>query len=226
MRVQHPKGAYSLPLYERRHRPIAASQKNGTALKLEGRCLRLWRSDKPTERDRLNPSARSGLTAHYLAQREALARFLRARTGSSAEIEDLLQDIYLRVAATDDSVEIHNPVAYLYRLASNLLVDRARSRRDAAARDAAWRRLNQVPGQMEDIADAPSAEDVVAGRQRLDALLKALATLPPKTQRIFRMHKFDGLGYAAVAEEMQISRSSVEKHMMEALRVLAGRVGR
>ena len=169
----------------------------------------------------MTPSAGSGLIDHYLAQRDALARFLRARTGSGAEIEDLLQDIYLRVAAADPGVEIHNPVAYLYRLASNLLLDRARSNRGAAARDAAWRRVNHVPGPVEDIADVPSAEDVVAGRQRLDALLQALSTLPPKTQEVFRMHKFQGLGYAAVAENMQISRSSVEKHMMDALRVLA-----
>lgn len=162
----------------------------------------------------------SALIDHYLQQREALARFLRARLGPGADVEDLLQDVYLRVAAADADAEIQNPRAYLYRLASNLLLDRARSRRQSVARDDAWRQVHHVAGTAEDVADVPSAEDVVAGRQRLAVLLEALETLPPKTQRVFRMHKFEGLGYAAVAEQLEISRSSVEKHMMDALRVL------
>jgi RNA polymerase sigma-70 factor (ECF subfamily) len=35
------------------------------------------------------------------------------------------------------------------------------------------------------------------------------------------MHKFDGLSYAEVAAKFGISRSSVEKHMMQALRALS-----
>lgn len=171
----------------------------------------------PTE---LTAEPGSVLIDHYLRQRDALARFLRARLGPGADVEDLLQDVYLRVVTADADADIQNPRAYLYRLASNLLLDRARSRRQAAARDDAWRQVNHVVGAAEDVADLPSAEDVVAGRQRLAALLETLKTLPPKTQRVFRMHKFEGLGYAAVAAELEISRSSVEKHMMDALRVL------
>ena len=57
-------------------------------------------------------------------------------------------------------------------------------------------------------------------------LMTALATLPQKTQAIFRMHKFDGQSYAEVAAQLSISRSSVEKHMMDALRLLSARVQR
>ncbi len=76
----------------------------------------------------------------------------------------------------------------------------------------------------DDIDDAPSAEAVVAGRQRLQTLMTALDQLPEKTRTIFRLHKFEGLSYAEVAEKQGISRSSVEKHMMDALRILAARM--
>lgn len=169
----------------------------------------------------LTAAPASALIDQYLGQRDALARFLRARMGPGVDVEDLLQDVYLRVAAAGDGADIQNPRAYLYRLASNLLLDRVRSQRQTAARDDAWRQVHHVAGPAEDIADTPSAEDVLAGRQRLAALLEALDTLPPKTQRVFRMHKFEGLSYAETAERLGISRSGVEKHMMDALRVLA-----
>lgn len=171
------------------------------------------------------PTAHS-LTDVYFEQRDALARFLRARLGGAPDVEDLLQDLYLKVSAVSPEIEIRDARAFLYRLASNLLLDRRRSALRGAARDGAWRMTSHVVGAYEDIDDAPSAEAVVASRERLSALIAALETLPRKTATIFRMHKFDGLSYAEVAARLGISRSSVEKHMMDALRILAARAPR
>jgi RNA polymerase sigma-70 factor (ECF subfamily) len=71
------------------------------------------------------------------------------------------------------------------------------------------------------VADSPSAETAAMDRQTLRTLLNTLDTLPERTRSIFRMHKFDGLSYAEVAAKFGISRSSVEKHMMQALRALS-----
>lgn len=166
------------------------------------------------------------LIAAYLEQRDALGRFFRARLGVQGDVEDLLQDLYLKVSAIEPGHEVRDPRAYLYRLASNLMMDRWRSARRTAARDGAWRQVAHRIGVTEDMDDAPSAEAVVASRERLAALMAALPSLPEKTQRVFRMHKFEGVSYADVASTLGISRSSVEKHMMEALRVLTAKVPR
>ncbi len=171
------------------------------------------------------PAAQDLITA-YFEQRDALGRFFKARLGSPDDVEDLLQDLYLKVSTLDANRDVRDHRAYLYRLASNLMMDRWRSGRRSAVRDGAWRQLAHTSGVSEDIDDAPSAEAVVAGRERLAALLAALERLPDKTQRIFRMHKFDGLSYAEVATTLDISRSSVEKHMMDALRFLTAKVAR
>lgn len=165
------------------------------------------------------------LIAAYLEQREDLARFFQARlAGKSGDVDDLLQDLYLKLSGLDPQTRIDNPRAFLFRLASNLLMDRWRSGRRSAERDSEWRRSNHVVGPVEDVDDAPSAEAVVVGRERLARLVAALSGLPPKTQTVFRLHKFDGVGYAEIATRLGISRSSVEKHMMDALRVLARKV--
>lgn len=165
------------------------------------------------------------LIAAYLEQREDLARFCRARLGgASSDVDDLLQDLYLKVSAMPADTQIDHPRAFLFRLISNLMLDRWRSGQRAAARDSAWRQINHATGALEDVDDAPSAEAVVAGRERLSRLVAALADLPTKTQTIFRLHKFDGVSYGDIALRLDISRSSVEKHIMDALRVLARKV--
>ena len=159
----------------------------------------------------------------YLQMRADLSRFVAARLGTQGDVEDVLQELYLKASRTPAGGDIRDPRAYLYRLASNLMMDRWRSTRRAAARDGAWRIAFHGADVNGGVDEAPSAEAAVDARQRLQALVRALDDLPEKTRAVFRLHKFDGLSYAEVAEREGMSRSSVEKHMMQALRVLAER---
>ena len=158
----------------------------------------------------------------YLARRPDLKRFFIAMLGPRAsEADDLLQDLFLKVSAGEHPDEITNPGGYLYRLASNLMTDRIRQQRRALQRDSDWRRSHHLTSPAEDVADLPAADAAVAARQRLKALMTAVDLLPPQTQRVFRMHKFDGLSYGETAAKLGISRSAVEKHMTIALRRLS-----
>jgi RNA polymerase sigma-70 factor (ECF subfamily) len=170
------------------------------------------------------PDARAQLEAAYLERRADLLRFFTMRLKSAAAAEDLVQEIYLRAAAADPKADVRNPLAYLYRLGSNLMLDRLRGERRAAARDHEWRDSHRTVMGGEDVAEEPSADAAVAARQRLAAILKVLEELPPMTQRVFRMHKFDGLSHAEVAQALGVSRSAVEKHVMLVLRTLAERL--
>lgn len=67
-------------------------------------------------------------------------------------------------------------------------------------------------------------EAIVIDRDRLERIVRVVQKLPARTQSIFRLHKFDGVSHAEVAARLGISRSSVEKHMMDALRILAARM--
>ena len=54
-------------------------------------------------------------------------------------------------------------------------------------------------------------------RERLRIFAQALAALPNKTRRIFILHRIDGLTYRDVADRMELSESSVQKHLARAL---------
>ena len=162
----------------------------------------------------------------YVARRDDMRRFFRARLGADDEVEDLVQELYFKVQAAGVAEPIHNPPAYLYRLASNLMLDRLRQRRSAVARDADWRKANQATVGGEDVVDTPDAEAAVIARERLRKVVAALETLAPLTRRVMQLHRFDGLSQGETAERLGISKSAVEKHVSLALGHLAARVGR
>ena len=167
---------------------------------------------------------RSSLIGLYLQRRADLVRFFTVRLRSASAAEDLVQDIYVRLSGLDQPGEIQNPMAYLYRLGSNLMLDRLRGERRTAHRDGAWLDSQTTRVGVHEVSAEPSAEAAVAARQRLAALTDALAELGPQTQRVFRMHKFEGLSHPEVAAALGISRSAVEKHMMAALKHLLARL--
>ena len=155
----------------------------------------------------------------YFEKRANLVRFLTARTGSHASAEDLLQDLYVKLA-TQHELDAQNPTALLYRMATNLMLDRARGERRGALRDTAWRAANTVRIGDEDIAQEPSAEEAAASRQRLRQLVAAVDELPPQMGRAFRLHKLEGLSHAQTAQAMGVSVKAVEKHISAAIKTL------
>ena len=178
-------------------------------------------SDAPPEPNESDP-----LVAAYLSRRANLVRFFAARTGSQAAAEDLAQELYLKLVGRPDQGEADNPTAFIYRIATNLMLDRARGESRAAARDGAWSRDARTRLGAEEVADEPPADEALASRQRLAQLVEAVAELPPQMQRAFRLHKLDGLSHAQTANAMGISVKSVEKHISAALKALTARLGR
>lgn len=171
----------------------------------------------------MTDSAPSPLVGAYLQKRADLLRYFTMRLNSEAAAEDIVQDIYLRIVSANVGV-VDNPSAYLYRLGTNLMLDRLKQQRRSALRDDAWHDTRHVRVGGEDMANDPSAEDAVAARQRLQRIMTAIEDLTPQCRRAFRLHKFDGLSHAETAAAMGISRSAVEKHVSTALRLLLARL--
>lgn len=169
------------------------------------------------------PSEISALVQLYLEHRIKLIRFFIARTGSEAEAQDLVQEMYLKIANIDSNGVI-NPLGYLYQLGSNLWIDRHRSKLRSARRDDDYHEAHRVGIAAEDICDTPSAEDIVDSRQRLRLILVAIKHLPPQCRRVFELHKIEGFSHAQVAKMLGLSRSSVEKHVIAAYKILTRRL--
>ncbi len=172
----------------------------------------------------MDDSSAKPLLAAYLRKRADLVRYFALRLKSAALAEDVVQDIYVRIASADTG-QVANPSAYLYRLGANLMLDRLKQRRRAEARDEAWQEGFLVRMGGEAVAEDPPADAAFAARQRLRRLVSALDDLPPQRRRAFELHKLQGLSHAETAAEMGISRSAVEKHIIAALQQLVALIG-
>lgn len=159
--------------------------------------------------------------AGFLAHRPALARFLTARLGSAADAEDCLQDLYLKLRGSEPMGAPDAPLAYLYRAAASVALDRIRSRGRTAKRDADWTDSQTVMAGDEAVAEAVPADEALISRERFQRLADAVAALPAQARRVFTRLKLDGLSHAEVAAEFGISKSAVEKNIATAMRHLS-----
>jgi RNA polymerase sigma-70 factor (ECF subfamily) len=162
-------------------------------------------------------SSNPTLEQAYLAHRPRLLRFLAAR-GAGDSAEDLLQELWLRLAGAADS-EAAAGLGYMMRVADRLMIDRYRSRRQEALREQAWSDIQ--PGLVEDIAPAPDAERSMAARQSFEQVERALAALGERPAAIFRRHRIDGVPQRDIAIEFAVSLSTVESDLRRAYRALA-----
>ena len=167
------------------------------------------------------PAPQAGLAALFEQHRRELARFLSARCDDPQQGEELMQELWIKLAGATPG-PIANGRAYLFRMANNLMLDTLRARRRAMARDHGWLR-NDAGGDMPSEVrpdPAPSAVDSIIADQERAVLHRAIADLPPGAARALRLHRFEELGQAEVAQVMGISRSGVEKHLATAMRHL------
>jgi RNA polymerase sigma factor (sigma-70 family) len=155
---------------------------------------------------------KGGLEAVFLENRMTLLRFLRAR-GAGDAAEDCLQEMWIKASA-GASGPIAEPLAYLYRAANNVMLDRRRAEMRATRRDTAW-------SEAADDNAPPESEARLIARERLAAVEAALAELGARTNTIFRRYRLDGVSQRDIAAEFGISLSAVEKHLQKAYRALA-----
>lgn len=157
-----------------------------------------------------------GLSAVFAANRRALHRFLIARRAGAEEADDILQELFLKIGKLTPG-PIADPLAYLYRIADNLLLDLRRSQNRRNVRERAW--VDARHGSSE-LDDQPSAEERLIARERLQLVQKALSHLPERTMFVLRRFRLDGVGQRQIAADLGISVSAVEKHLQRAYQVL------
>jgi len=143
--------------------------------------------------------------------REEFARiesFLARSVGRDAA-PDLAQEVFARACASPAFAAAANPAGFLRRIATNLLIDHIRRCR---ASGGIWQYCENVDGRCE-----AQQEHALLGEDLDFILTRALGELPGRTRHIFRLNRFEQKSYREIREELGISLSAVDYHMMKAL---------
>jgi RNA polymerase sigma-70 factor (ECF subfamily) len=156
------------------------------------------------------PRSRAELVERLFREHnEALVRFLLPRLRSYQEAREVAQEAYVRLLSLDEPGAVSYLRAFLFKTAANLAVDRRR-------RDEVHARATELP-LFHDFVDVRTPERRVAGEQAMQRLQRLIAAMPPKCRRAFVLHQFDGLDFASIAREMNISERMVRKYVVRAL---------
>ena len=144
---------------------------------------------------------------------------------------DAVQDAMLQLARAyaDRPEEEWKPL--FYRILENRIRDMQR-RRTVRGRVISWlpfRGNDDDEDEQDPIAQAPSNDPQPARKleiaETMEALEKALGTLPRRQQQVFMLRTLEGLDVAETATAMGCSEGSVKTHYFRALQSLRAQLG-
>ena len=147
----------------------------------------------------------------FAEESAALAEFVRKEVRGSSEVDDIVQDSWLRTIQAQRKGPIQNLRAYLRQIARNLVRDRAR-------------RVSlgiEVSLPDEQIAAIPSGQSSIEAqlisRDELARIERVIAALPARPREVFRLARLEGLSFAEIGRRLGLSRQTVHEHMIRAL---------
>lgn len=172
-----------------------------------------------------SPSSHAELFARLDRRfRSPLLAYFGRRVKSAAEAQDLTQDVFERLLRSLENRPIVNAEALVFRIAVNLLRDRARRAHAHGVEEPI------PPEAIAEFADVLtvelSPERVVLGESALQEALSALGELGERTRAMFYLYRFEHLKVREIADMYGISPSGVEKQLEKALLHLAQRLYR
>ena len=125
--------------------------------------------------------------------------------------EDVVQNVFLKFYESEGLKRTESPAAYLRRavVTRTLNALRDRKRLQFVGDEALTSAVEHLPSDQ-----APDIADIKA------KLHKAIEQLPDRARVILVLHRFEGLSYKEIANELDIAPKTVENQLARALKLL------
>jgi len=141
-----------------------------------------------------------------------LRRYLFRRLGGPREVDDLAQEVYIKLLRIGAELQIHRPLALVYTVAARVLADH----RTVATQERTQPSLDDG----NDDEESHRVSDALCGRleeslgiqQHID---RALAQISPRHASVLLMIKRDSMSCEDVAIKMGLSVHTVHKYLQE-----------
>jgi len=152
---------------------------------------------------------------HYSAD---LHRFLARRMHRPQDIEDLVQEVYIRLLKVEDDGLIRNPRNYILTTAAHVLSD-------FVAKEQRAQKFVVIDSEVvetvaENPSDIPSSDQIATRLSTQRQLNTALAKLPPLHQAVLLMFYREGYKYEEIARRLKVSVDQVERYLARAKKEL------
>jgi RNA polymerase sigma factor (sigma-70 family) len=140
---------------------------------------------------------------------------MRHKTASSAKIDEIAQEVFLRLLRCSRTELIDFPQAYLSKIAANVSAERATPSNRSVRHNSTW---------LTDLADALSPQ-IQVEREAADAELElAVKALPTRCREILRQHFAEGVCHEDIARRLSLPRGVIERDLARAYAALRTRM--
>jgi len=126
------------------------------------------------------------------------------------EIEDIVQETYVRACQAEHRHEIKAPRSFLYKTARNLALDhvkRAETRLTVSGEDTGTAAVGEYHRLDDETFNQVSADE------EFSLFCDAVRHLPIQCRRAFVLKKVYGYSQREISQELELSESTVEKHI-------------
>lgn len=144
---------------------------------------------------------------------QRLRRFFASRLRyRAADVQDLAQEVFLRLLRIDHHETIRSSEAYLYTIAFHVL-------HQHVLRRSAMPEAVEITALINELESAPESDPVrqFETQQQLAELQRALQQLSPKAQAVLLLHRRDGYSLEEIGAQLGFSRAMAAKYLSKAL---------
>lgn len=141
----------------------------------------------------------------------ALRQFLRPRVGRAADVDDVVQESFIKVLRARSAGQIRSAKAFLFTVARNTANNFFRKEKIYAPVP-----VDELP-EWRVLDGGQDVSRAVNQRLQSELLAEAVAELPERCRKIFLLRVSDGLSYAEIAGGLAVSESTVRTQMARAL---------
>ncbi|MDT8398225.1 MAG: sigma-70 family RNA polymerase sigma factor [Pseudomonadales bacterium] len=152
-----------------------------------------------------------GIYITFLKNRLLLKRFVSRFFKRSHDIEDIVQETFVKALEAECKNKIQSPKAYLFQTAKNLSVKEV-SKFSTRLQDSIE---DYLPEGM--LVTETTIEDQVESLQKLTLFCQALRGLPVQCRRVYILRKVYGYTQKEIAGSLGISENTVERHIAKGI---------
>ena len=153
----------------------------------------------------------SGVSRVFLENNIFLKKFLKGFLYQDQDIEDVVQETYIKACNAERKKDIEHPKAYLFSIAKNLALNEL------------GRKSRKMTDFIEECEAANMAEPSESLEEHLQAeesvthYCNAVSQLPERCRRVYLLRKVHGLSHKEIAACLDISLSAVAKHLSKGM---------
>lgn len=142
----------------------------------------------------------------------ALRAFLAAHFPALTDIDDLVQETFVRILRAHRQGSVGSPRGLLFAIARNLALDALRRRQIVG--------FDPIPEKPESSVymDGTDVVETVSKQQEYELLTEAIQALPDRCRQVFTLRAVYGMSQREIAARLGISENTVEKQISKGLR--------